>query len=141
MYNLLGELCVCILAFILIINTVTSFYLGDRRNLWFFLCASLGFFAPFANILSIKCITSFPDCSVTYATFIAEVYFLLIGLQMMTYAFYCYAFVSPSKKHKKQFYCFLAVPFIIYSLIVLMNIKTGWIFHYDPVNGYTRGPL
>lgn len=141
MYNLLGELCVCILAFILIINTVTSFYLGDRRNLWFFLCASLGFFAPFTNILSIKCITSFPDCSVTYATFIAEVYFLLIGLQMMTYAFYCYAFVSPSKKHKKQFYCFLAVPFIIYSLIVLMNIKTGWIFHYDPVNGYTRGPL
>ncbi len=29
----------------------------------------------------------------------------------------------------------------LYFLLVIINVKTGWIFHYDDVEGYIRGPI
>lgn len=141
MYNLLGEACVCILALILTLNTLTSFYLKTRRNFIFLLCSILGFLTPLANIISIECITTFPKYSIGFSTFVAEVYFILLGLQMMMYASYCYEFVSPFKKHEKAFSVYLVVPFSIYLIITLASIKTGWLFKYTPTEGYVRGPL
>lgn len=141
MYNLLGEFCICILAFILTLTTLLSFYLKDERNFSFLCCAILGFLTPLSNIISITCITSFPKHSIAFSTFIAETYFVLLGMQMMFYAKYCYSFVSSFKKHRKEFRIFISIPFAIYVLILLLNIRTGWVFKYDSIAGYTRGPL
>lgn len=141
MYNLLGEFCIFILALILTLTTLTSFYLKDERNFFFLCCAILGFLTPLVNIISIECITTFPKYSISFSTLIAEVYFILLGMQMIAYSTYCYSFISTLKKHQKEFRIFLTIPFAIYVLILLMNIKTGWVFKYDPVEGYIRGPL
>ena len=31
--------------------------------------------------------------------------------------------------------------FLLYAIIIMINIKTGWIFRFDPEAGYIRGPL
>ncbi|WP_407397216.1 EAL domain-containing protein [Treponema sp.] len=118
-----------------------SFYLKDERNLAFLCCAILGFLTPLTNIISIECITGFPRHSITFSTFIAEVYFILLGMQMMFYSSYCYSFISTFKKHRKLFHIFLGIPFAIYIIIMLLNLKTGWVFKYDETSGYTRGPF
>jgi EAL domain-containing protein (putative c-di-GMP-specific phosphodiesterase class I) len=55
----------------------------------------------------------------------------------------CYVFdIAFSDPRKRRFFFSLAGTIqTIYMIFVLINIKTGWIFRYDPVEGYVRGPL
>lgn len=45
-----------------------------------------------------------------------------------------------SKKKRKVFNCVLGIVESLYFIFVIINVKTGWIFRYDPVEGYIRGP-
>ncbi|MCQ2585109.1 MAG: EAL domain-containing protein [Treponema sp.] len=38
-------------------------------------------------------------------------------------------------------YTLLYVPYLVYALLVLLNLKMGWFFRYDEVEGYVRGSL
>ena len=33
------------------------------------------------------------------------------------------------------------IVYLLYLILLLVNLKTGWIFHIDQINGYQKGPL
>ncbi|MBQ0039668.1 MAG: EAL domain-containing protein [Treponema sp.] len=44
-------------------------------------------------------------------------------------------------KVSKSYHGTLCFVFAVYLFLVLANLKTGWIFRFDPVQGYVRGSL
>ena len=139
MYNVLGEICVLILSGIMLFNLCMSFSVYDRVHRLFFLCALLVFLSTLTNIISINCITNFGKYPIQFCTFITTLYFIQMGLIPYTFTLYGYNFASAHHRHKRNIYSILTFPLIVYTLFVLINIKTGLLFSYDPVLGYVRG--
>ena len=139
MYNVLGELCVVILSGIMLFNLFMSFTVFDHIHRLFFLCALLVFLSALTNIISINCIRNFRTYPRPLCNFITTLYFIQMGLIPYSFTVYGYNFASVYHRHKRNIYSFLAFPLIVYTFFVLLNIKTGLLFYYDPVKGYTRG--
>lgn len=139
MYNVLGEICVFILSGIMLLNLFMSFSIYDHIHRLFLFCTLSVFLSTLTNIVSINCITNFGKYPIGLCTAITTVYFLLLGLIPYVFTLYGYNFASVHHKHKIYIYAILTFPFIVYVLFVLVNIKTGLLFYYDPVAGYTRG--
>lgn len=140
MYNLLGELTVFILSLVLLINFVTSFTVKERRHTIYLHCILSVLVSTLLNIISITLITNYKPEWFYGATTVTTLYFLFLTSPAVMFAAYTYEFTS-LKKHEKQVKTFLYIPYIVYVLIVFLNIKTGWIFRYDAELGYTRGIL
>jgi len=62
-----------------------------------------------------------------------------MGLIPYFFTLYGYNFASAHHRHRKDIYSILTFPLIVYILFVLINIKTGLLFYYDPAEGYVRG--
>lgn len=139
MYNILGEICVLILSGIMLFNLCMSFSVYDHIHRLFFLCALLVFSSTLTNILSINCIHNFGRYPLSLCTFVTTLYFIQMGLIPYSFTLYGYNFASSHHRHRRNMYSILTFPLIVYILFVLINIKTGLLFHYDPVDGYVRG--
>jgi len=140
-YYSIGELIACWGAFLICVNTLISYALYDRRQR-FFLYAALGtFFSSFFNFISVYNIAHFTEKSHFFCTLITSLYFftLLICPYIMT-CYVCDMAVQSARK-RKLFNILCAILQSIYTLIVSINFKTGWIFYFDEVKGYVRGPL
>lgn len=139
MYNVLGEICVLILSGIMLFNLCISFSAYDRVHRLFFLCALLVFTSTLTNIISINCIINFGKYPIPLCTFVTTLYFIQMGLIPYTFTLYGYNFASAHHHHKRNIYLILSFPLVVYTLFVLLNVKTGLLFYYDPVQGYVRG--
>ena len=139
MYNVLGEICVLILSGIMLFNLFMSFSAYDRVHRLFLFCAILVFSSTLTNIISINCITNFGKYPISLCTFVTTLYFIQMGLIPYSFTMYGYNFASAHQIHKRNIYSLLTFPLIVYILFVLINVKTGLLFRYDPVNGYVRG--
>ena len=140
-YYVIGELITCWGAFLICVNTFLSYALYDRRQRYFLYAALSTFFAAFFNMLSVYNIAHFEQKSHFICTLITSLYFftLLICPFIMT-SYVCDIAIQNEKK-KKIFNCVCGIIQSIYFLIVIINAKTGWIFRFDSVEGYVRGPL
>lgn len=140
-YYVIGELITCWGAFLICINTFLSYALYDRRQRFFLYAALSTFFAAFFNMLSVYNIAHFTEKSHFICTLITSLYFftLLICPFIMT-SYVCDIAIQNEKK-KKIFNSVCGIIQSIYFLIVIINAKTGWIFRFDSVEGYVRGPL
>ena len=98
------------------------------------------FLATLADVLSVICIANFKTIPLWIAVAISTIFFsflLMIPLVLSNYA------LSLVAKDKKSGIVLTQINFLIYALwmlIVILNIKTGWLFYYDDT-GYVRGPL
>ena len=141
MYNVLGEICIFILSGIMLFNLFMSFSIYDHIHKLFFFCTLLVFLSSFTNIISIYCILNFGKFPIPVCTAITTFYFIQLGLIPYLFSLYGYNFASEKHRNKRTIYAILTFPFIVYFLFVLLNVKTGLLFYYDAVNGYTRGPF
>lgn len=141
MYNILGEITVAILSSIMMINFITSFTLKERRHKIFLLCILAIVSSTMVNIWSTRIISSYSEEKYPLAMFVTTLYFILLCSPTMMFAIYVYDFVSVEKRHKKQLYSILCIPYFVYLVFIVLNIKTGWVFSYDKTLGYVRGPL
>ena len=140
-YYIIGEFISCWGSLLICINTLLSYALYDKQQRMFLYAAGSTFLASFFNILSVRCISEFASHSIALCTFVTSLYFLvlLICPFVMTSYVCDMAFQNPNRK--KIFYSTGGIILVLYMLLVLINAKTGWIFYYDDVLGYTRGPL
>lgn len=141
MYNFLGELTVAILSLILLINFTTSFTVKERRHKIYLHCILTVLLSTTLNIVSIWYITNYVPEYFYRATAVTTAYFLLLTSPGVMFATYIYEFASLDKSHRKRVYSFLFIPFFVYQIVIFLNLKTGWVFRYDPIKGYVRGNL
>ena len=140
-YYIIGEFIACWGSLLIIVTTLLSYAMYDERQRMFLIAATSTFFASFFNILSVRCIAHYSLQNAHLFTFITTLYFLFLLLCPFVMSSYVCDMAFQNSKRKKIFFCIGGIIQSLYMLIVLINIKTGWIFYYDPVAGYTRGPL
>lgn len=139
-YYIIGELITCWGAFLICVNTFLNYALYDRLQRFFLYAAGSTFMASFLNLISVYNISNYQNLSLGYCTFITSLYFffLLICPFIMT-SYVCTLAIQSSKK-KKILNAILGSLQTAFLIIVIINAKTGWIFHFDPDLGYVRGP-
>ncbi len=140
-YYIIGEFIACWGSLLICVTTLLAYALYDKRQRLFLIAAIGTFFASFFNIFSVRCISNFSVEHTALSTFVTTLYFLVLLISPFVMSYYVCDMAFQKSKRKKIFFLIGGILQLLYMLIVLINIKTGWIFYYDKVNGYTRGPL
>ena len=140
-YYIIGELITCWGSVLICINTLLSYALYDKHQRYFLVASASTFAASLFNIFSVYFISYFSEYPAYLCTIFTTLYFLvlLICPCIMT----CYVFDMAIQNKKKLHLYFLISEGILvaYILLVILNFCTRWIFYYDEVQGYTRGPI
>ena len=97
--------------------------------------------ASFFNIISVYLISRLDSLSLTINSIVTTLYFLMLLICPFIMTCYVFDIAFTDKKKMRAFTISCGIIQAAYILLVLINIKTGWIFRYDPVEGYVRGPL
>lgn len=140
-YYILGEVVTCILSLILCCNIFVSFSIYDKRHRLFMYGGVSSFIATSFDVFAVICISNYSTVPIAVSTTISTIFFsflLMIPMVLSNYALD----IAASDKDETELFC--SINGYIYSLwmvIVLLNIKTGWLFKYDHELGYIRGPL
>lgn len=140
-YYVIGELITCWGAFLICVNTLLSYALYDRRQRFFLYAATSTFFTSLFNMLSVYYIAHFAEKSLFICTLITSLYFFLLLVCPFIMTSYVCDMAVQSEKKKKTFNVIFGTIQLLYFILVLINTKTGWIFHYDSELGYIRGHL
>ena len=138
---MIGELIACWGAFLICVNTFLSYALYDRRQRYFLYAALTTFFASCFNMLSAYNIAHFTEYSHFVCVLITSIYFFLLLFCPFLMTSYVCDMAIHSDKKKKIFNCICGIVQSFYCLIIIANFKTGWVFYFDEVQGYVRGPL
>ena len=140
-YYVIGELITCWGSFLICVNTILSYVLYDRSQRFFLYAALSTFFASMFNMISVYNITHFTEHSHFALTLVTTLYFFSLLICPFFMTTYVCDIAIQSPKAKKIFCSIIGTFQTAFLLIVLLNWKTGWIFYYDDVIGYVRGPL
>ncbi len=140
-YYIIGELITCWGSILICINTLLSYALYDKHQRYFLIASSSTLAASLFNIISIYFISYFSEYPLYLCTIFTTLYFLvlLICPCIMT----CYVFdMAIQDQNKVRKYKFIACFILLaYIFLIILNLTTEWIFYYDEVQGYIRGPL
>lgn len=140
-YNILGEFASAIISLVLLVNVIITFTWSLRKERLFFF-ASLGCFVScVTDIFSVFTITNFSAFPIPLCIFISSLYFLSLVIIPFSMAGYAYEVAFPYRKKENPIIYGVLVFFSLYVIIMLINIKTGWVFTFKPEIGYVRGPL
>ena len=140
-YYIIGELITCWVSLLICINIFLSFSLYDRRQRFFLYAAGSTLLTALFNIISVYIISHFERFSLSLNTFVTTLYFLTLLISPCIMTCYVFDIAFTDKKKTRLLFIISGIIQTIYLIIVLLNIKTGWIFRYDPAEGYIRGPL
>ena len=140
-YYVIGEIITCWGAFLIGVNTILSYALYDRRQRYFLYASLATFFAAFFNILSVYNIAHYQEISLVTCTIVTSLYFFLLLVSPFIMTSYVCDMAIQSDKKKKIFNSILGIIQTLFFILVLINIKTGWIFSFNADTGYVRGPV
>lgn len=140
-YYIIGELITCWGSVLICINTLLSYALYDKHQRFFLGAAASTLLASFFNIISVHFITNFSDKPLYSCTIITTLYFLVLLICPCIMTCYVFDMAIQSKKKLNNLTMAAGMVLLVYVFLVILNITTGWIFTYDEVKGYVRGPL
>ena len=140
-YYIIGELVACWGSFLICINIFLTFSLYDRRQRFFLYASAATLFAAVFNIASVHLIAVFNTVPVWLNEIVTTSYFFVLLITPFVMSIYVFDIAFSDHKKKNLFTSIGGIIQTLYMLFVLANIKTGWIFRFDAVEGYVRGPL
>jgi len=140
-YHVLGELITSLLSIVLLINILTTFSPYEFRHRVFLYASISTFLAAFVNIFSVICIGHYKELPLYLCTAVSTLYFIFLLLTPYFLCCYVIDMALTFSSRKKLGISINGFIYIFYVIIILLNVKTGWVFRYDPVEGYIRGSL
>lgn len=140
-YYILGEVVTCLLSAVLCFNIFTTFSPYERKHRLFLYSGIASFFSTLFDILAVFCISYYKQVPIAVSTLVSTIFFVFLLSIPMLLSSYAFEMSCVYSHHQKKYYKISGVVYAAYLLIVLLNIKTGWIFRYDSELGYIRGPL
>lgn len=140
-YYTIGELITCWGAFLIGVNTLLSYALYDRQQRYFLYAAASTFFASFFNLFSVFNISNYSEHSHFVCMLVTSLYFFFLLICPFIMTSYVCDMAIQKERNKKLLNWICGIVQLLYFLIVIINVKTGWIFYFDEETGYVRGPL
>lgn len=141
-YYILGEIISCVLCFILICNILITFSFYDKKQRFFAFCTLSTFLSSLFDIFSVICIENYKTIPLWICEFCSTVYFItLMSIPFFILNYGREIILTNKPRIKRGFSHFLYTLYALYFIVILINIKTGWIFKFDIENGYIRGSL
>ena len=140
-YYIIGELITCWGAFLICLNTMLNYALYDRQQRFFLYASAATFFSAMLNMISVYNISHYQEISLGICTLVTSLYFFLLLVCPFIMTSYVCDQAIQNEKIKSFFNILLGIIQTSFLLLVLINVKTGWIFSFDSESGYMRGPL
>lgn len=140
-YFCFGEIFTCIFSLIMTVNILMSYSFDDRKHRLFLYGSTSSFITAFCDIISVVCITYYYKIPLWLGTASTTIFFLLLCMIPLIIYSYANNLAFSYSKIGKIFLYINRAFYLVYVIIVFINIKTGWIFRYDMELGYVRGPL
>jgi len=139
-YYVIGEIITCWGAFLICVTTILSYALYDKRQRFFLYASASTFLASLTNVFSVYNIEHFADKSIFECTLVTSIYFFLLLICPFVMTGNVCDMAIQNNKKKKILSSVLGTLQTLYFIIVILNVKTGWIFRFDAEEGYIRGP-
>lgn len=140
-YHILGEIITCILSAVLCVNILSTFTPSERRQRIFLYASIATFFSTLVNIFSVICISYFQYIPLSLCYTCTTIYFLLIVSVPLIMADYAVEIAFSYKGNKTVINGINLIVYAVYAAIIILNLRTGWVFSYDSQIGYVRGRL
>jgi len=140
-YNLLGEVASCFFSAILFYNVISTFSPYEKKQVIFLYAIVGNFVTTLFDIISVLLMEygkNLPNVINYIATTLYFITILVVPAMMCVYAIEVSFSRSKNKNLLESITIFIYISFIF---IVIANIWTGWIFHFDKFGNYYRGPL
>lgn len=141
-YFVLGEVISAVLSLILLCNILITFSFYDKKQRYFLLCVIATFFSSIFDIASVYCIENYSKIPLFICELSSTIYFLsLMSIPFFILHYGLNVILSNKPKSKKILTYAINTMYVLYFLLIIINIFTGWIFKFDKTQGYIRGPL
>ena len=138
-YYILGEMITVLFSGILLYNVFTSFSPYERKHR-LFLYAVFGCFCAAAfDVVSVFCTSYYSVVNPALSLIIQSLFYaslIFIPLCLTGYSLELAFSGRTTIAHH-----ITMIVYLLYLILLLVNLKTGWIFHIDQINGYQKGPL
>jgi len=140
-YYVLAEAITCFFSLLLTVNIFFTLSLKEFRQQLFCVAGIACFLYTFFNVASAICITYYKTTPLWVCNMCSTLFFIFLIYFPCIFSFFA-ADIAYSGK-RERFYWLLVndISFVLYLIVVFINLKTGWIFRYDRELGYIRGPL
>ena len=139
-YYVIGEIITCWGAFLICVTTILSYALYDKRQRYFLYASASTFLASLTNVFSVYNIEHFAEKSIFECTLVTSIYFFLLLICPFVMTGNVCDMAIQNNKKKKILSSVLGTLQTLYFILVILNVKTGWIFRFDAEEGYIRGP-
>ena len=138
-YYLLGEVVTCAMSLLLILNILLTFSRYDRRQRLFLYAAVATCLASAFDIASVFCISFYQRLPLWLCTLVSTFYFIFLMVCPWAISNYAVDIANSISKKIKIGFSINGSIYLFYLIMVLLNIKTGWIFKFTSEEGYVRG--
>ena len=115
--------------------------LPSLKNKIFQWCVMVTFSAIFTNILSTIMIYNYAHIPMWMTLVVTMVYFVLTPLMGLAYFLYTLSVIYTDSSQIRRIVSIGVIPGAVYTLVILSNPFTNWIFDLNLNEGYTRGPF
>ena len=124
---------------ILLYNIFTSFSPYERKHR-LFLYAVFGCFCAAAfDVVSVFCTSYYSVVNPALSLIIQSLFYA--SLIFIPLCLTGYSLELAFSGRKTIAHHITMIVYLLYLILLLVNLKTGWIFHIDQINGYQKGPL
>lgn len=138
-YYILGEVVSCVLSLVLCGNILITFTPTERKQRLFLYAGIASFFGSLVDIFAVLCITYFNKIPLGLCTAVSTFFFIFLIFVPFALYFFTIEMCLEYKGNKRLYYIIGGIVYSVYLIILLLNIKLGLVFRYDPVQGYVRG--
>lgn len=140
-YYIMGEVISGFLSLLLsFCILLTSSSKLQRQKIFLFGAVSASL-AAFFDVISVFCNTYFDIIPLFVCSIFSTLYFIFLLIEPFVLANYAVKITCAGKRIKNIACSINGILYALYFILILLNMKFGWVFRYDKSQGYIRGPL
>ncbi len=145
-WNQVPEIIALVVIIIIMINAHDTHAMPSARDKLFQFALYYTCFSILLNLLAIQTISYATVLPLWVNIVVNTAYFIFYPPLALVFIFYILVYVyelAPSIHHKRLqvFSIILFSSMVLYMIVVLLNLKFGWIFYFDEHRAYIRGPI
>lgn len=140
-YYILAEVCTVIFSLVLLYNVLVTFSPYERKHRLFLYATIACFLSAVFDIISVFCSTYYKTVDPKLTIAIQTLFYLMLLVVPLLITVYSLDLAYKTHRRAKIMVTLSLGIYIVYFIILMVNLKTGFVFTADKINGYQKGPL
>lgn len=138
-WNMAAESVACAVVLIVMIFAKKINLIPSLKNRIFQLCLVTSFTSILTNLFSTLMLYKIDLFPLWLNWLVTTIYFIATPFLGAIYFFYCVVCLFTKEQTVKKVLLLGSIPYLLYLLIVVSNLWTGWLFRISLSGGYERG--